>query len=325
MNRPTASLSLDLDNLWAYQKTHGDAGWEDYPSYFDVAVPRILNVLDDLKLTTTFFIVGKDAELEKNQGALRLIAGAGHEIANHSLSHEPWFHTYDLAKTEAEVVEAEKAIEAATGIRPRGWRGPGFSTSPQLMELLAQRGYHYDASTFPTFLGPIARLFYFMTGGFSDEDKEQRAGLYGTWKDGFRPLKPFHWNLSANRTLLEIPVTTMPVFRTPIHASYLLYLAKFSPITARLYFRMALMMCKLTGTAPSFLLHPTDFLGKDDVPQMTWFPAMDQLGLWKIQRITEFLSILNDNYRVLPMGDFAKRLSRTETALPQLQLATEQA
>ena len=25
-NKPLASLSLDLDNLWSYMKTHGDAG-----------------------------------------------------------------------------------------------------------------------------------------------------------------------------------------------------------------------------------------------------------------------------------------------------------
>ena len=27
-----ASLSLDLDNQWSYMKTHGDDGWESYPS-----------------------------------------------------------------------------------------------------------------------------------------------------------------------------------------------------------------------------------------------------------------------------------------------------
>ena len=35
-----ASLSLDLDNQWSYMKTHGDAGWQSFPSYLDTAVPR---------------------------------------------------------------------------------------------------------------------------------------------------------------------------------------------------------------------------------------------------------------------------------------------
>ena len=42
---PTASVSLDLDNLWAYLKTHGDPGWDDYPSYLLTIVPRVLDLL----------------------------------------------------------------------------------------------------------------------------------------------------------------------------------------------------------------------------------------------------------------------------------------
>ena len=37
--RATASVSLDMDNLWSYQKTHGDPGWEKLPSYLDEVVP----------------------------------------------------------------------------------------------------------------------------------------------------------------------------------------------------------------------------------------------------------------------------------------------
>ncbi len=38
--KPLCSLSLDLDNQWSYMKTHGDAGWESFPSYLDLVVPR---------------------------------------------------------------------------------------------------------------------------------------------------------------------------------------------------------------------------------------------------------------------------------------------
>ncbi len=45
MTKPLASLSLDLDNRWSYMKTHGDEGWESFPSYLDVVVPRVLDLL----------------------------------------------------------------------------------------------------------------------------------------------------------------------------------------------------------------------------------------------------------------------------------------
>lgn len=64
-NKPVASLSLDLDNQWSYMKTHGDPGWESYPSYLDILVPRFLEFLQQQNLTITVFIVGQDAALEK--------------------------------------------------------------------------------------------------------------------------------------------------------------------------------------------------------------------------------------------------------------------
>ena len=49
--KPIASLSLDADNLWSYQKTHGDAGWDRYGSYLDVLVPRVLEFLAEREVT----------------------------------------------------------------------------------------------------------------------------------------------------------------------------------------------------------------------------------------------------------------------------------
>ena len=68
--KPIASLSLDLDNKWSYMKTHGDAGWESFPSYLDLLVPRVLAFLKERNLKITFFIVGQDAALEKNRDGI---------------------------------------------------------------------------------------------------------------------------------------------------------------------------------------------------------------------------------------------------------------
>jgi peptidoglycan/xylan/chitin deacetylase (PgdA/CDA1 family) len=154
---PYASLSLDLDNQWSYMKTHGDAGWQSYPSYLDAVVPRILEFLAARRLTITFFIVGQDAALPKNRAALAAIAAAGHEIGNHSFRHEPWLHLYSPAELDDELLRAEQAIEAATGVRTRGFRGPGFSLSEGTLETLCRRGYDYDATIFPNVLNPLAR------------------------------------------------------------------------------------------------------------------------------------------------------------------------
>src|SRR5215510_12789490 len=98
--QPVMSLSLDLDNQWSYMRTHGNPGWESFPSFLDIVVPRILSFLQEQRLTITIFIVGQDAALAKNRAALAAIAAAGHEIGNHSFHHEPWLHLYSAQQIE---------------------------------------------------------------------------------------------------------------------------------------------------------------------------------------------------------------------------------
>src|SRR5215469_15003616 len=174
-----ASLSLDLDNQWSYMKTHGESAWETYPSYLDLLVPRVLDFLANRGLKLTVFVVGQDAAFERNHAPLRAIADAGHEIGNHSFRHEPWLQRYSPGEIEREIGQAEHHIERATGVRTRGFRGPGFSISPAAISTLVGRGYVYDASTLPTFIGPLARAYYFLKSDLSHKALEQREELFG--------------------------------------------------------------------------------------------------------------------------------------------------
>lgn len=311
-----ASLSLDLDNLWSYLKIHGDPGWEAFPSYLDTVVPRVLDFLAERGLRITFFVVGQDAAREENREALAAIAAAGHEIGNHSFRHESWLHLYSEAELEEELARAEEAIETVTGQRPVGFRGPGFSLSGSTLAVLARRGYRYDASTLPTFLGPLARAYYFRTAGLTEEQRRQRSVLFGSFREGFRPIRPYRWKVGEDR-LIEIPVTTLPLLRTPIHLSYVLYLDLVSPALGRLYFNTALRLCRLTGVQPSILLHPLDFLGCDDTDALSFFPAMRRPSAWKVERVGEHLDALTKRFEVVTMGEHAERLGR----LPERQAA----
>jgi peptidoglycan/xylan/chitin deacetylase (PgdA/CDA1 family) len=308
MPLPPATLSFDLDNLWSYLKTHGDSGWQSFPTYLDRLVPRVLSALERRGWKITFFIVGQDAALEVNREPLAALATAGHEIGNHSFHHEPWLHRYTACQMESELALAEENIERSTGQRPVGFRGPGFSLSAETLQCLARRGYLYDASTFPTFLGPLARAYYFWTARLSAEQKAERKQLFGRFAEGFRPLAPYVWQLDGG-PLVEIPVTTMPWFRTPIHLSYLLYLARFSRVAARAYFNLALTFCRWSGVPPSILLHPLDFLGADDVKELAFFPAMDVPSARKLECVNEFLDSLGKRFEVGNLRNYAQRLA----------------
>lgn len=307
--KPIASLSLDLDNKWSYMKTHGDPGWESFPSYLDILTPRVLDFLKEWNLTITVFIVGQDAALDKNRDALAAIAAAGHEIGNHSFHHEPWLHLYSEQQIEAELASAEEHIERATGQKPIGFRGPGFSLSQRVLRALVRRGYLYDASTFPTFLGPLARAYYFMTTKLNPEEMRKRNALFGSLGEGLRPIRPYRWRMDTG-AIIEIPVTTMPIFKVPIHVSYVLYLSMFAPVLALLYFRFALRLCQLTGTQPSLLLHPLDFLGCEDTQDLSFFPGMNLPSEKKLELVSEILGLISAQFTILTVQEHARYVSR---------------
>ena len=307
--KPIASISLDLDNQWSYMKIHGDEGWEQYPSYLNIFIPYVLDILDKLNLKITFFIVGKDTESEENRKYLKMITERGHEVGNHSYHHESWLQSYSYEKLDKEIREAEEAIERVTGQRTTGFRGPGFSWSKDLLKVLESRGYRFDASTLPTFLGPLARMYYFKKSDLTREEKKARKELFGKFSEGFRKLKPYRWDLGDGKSLIEMPVTTMPVFKLPFHLSYLIYLGNISMGLMKLYLNSAIIMCRITNTPVSFLLHPLDLIGGDQITQLAFFPGMNVTSSKKTEI---FVKVIHSLTRHFDVQNMSKHLDHLE-------------
>jgi hypothetical protein len=316
MSKPTASLSLDLDNLWVYLKTRGHS-WEDVRSYLPSIVPLILDALQQRGLRITFFIIGRDAAREENHGALAQIVQAGHEIGNHSFNHEPWIEDYDGERVTQELKSAERSIQSATGQRPIGFRGPGYCYSAATIQVVKELGYRFDASLLPSILGPVARLYYFWGSGLGKAERQSRQNLYGRARDGLLPLEPFHWT-TARGELLEIPVTTIPLLRVPFHPSYVLWLSGKSRRAASGFMKFGLQMCRLWRVEPSIILHPLDFLGADDAPEVSFFPGMDLSKERKLDMLGAYLDELQMHFDPVPLSEHARRIEARGTSVRRL-------
>jgi len=161
----------------------------------------------------------------------------------------------------------------------------------------------------------MARAYYFMTSDLSDEEMQKRKELFGKFREGFRPLKPYRIQFDGG-DLVEIPVTTMPLLKLPVHVSYLLYLSRFSPAIARCYFRMALEACSIAGTGISLLLHPLDFLGcDDDMSELAFFPGMNIKANQKISFVKGTLQMLSNKFEVVNMIEHATWISESRTTV----------
>ena len=305
--RPSATLSIDLDNLWTYQRSFGVDSWKEFPSFLETALPRLLTFGSQMKLNVTAFVVGKDMERPGVEALIGELVEAGHEVGNHSYLHEADLHSRSLQEIHRELSMAESAIERVTNRRPIGFRGPAFSVSRNLQQVLLERKYLYDASSFPTTIGPIARSYQHMRGSLSAREKAEQRNLYGGFATAYGSLKPFLWR-SGDESLLELPVSTMPLTRLPIHFTYINFLADISPMLARCYFKSSLALCRLRGVPPSLLLHATDFIGCDDDYEIAMMPGMKRAAQQKLKFLEELISHCGIGMELLTMSAFAEQL-----------------
>lgn len=302
-SKPYASLSVDLDNLWCYQRSFGKPEWQAYNSFFPDTLPTLLSFLGEHQVTATFFVVGLDAEQSKNHTALRQIAAQGHEIGNHSYRHDTGLHLNESAEILRELTRAHKVIEQATSKAPVGFRGPAFGVSRGLLSALSTLGYQFDASILRNSAGALARQYHKKRATSSAAEDVGSQSLYGSIMDGWQTMQPFRWQ-SDQLDLIEIPVTSMPIFRIPFHGTYLQYIADRSEALALVYFKFALLLCRLRGVSPSFLLHLTDFIGCDSQYDLEYLPGMKRTTQQKILFMRKVMNIFQKSYAITGIQEF---------------------
>ena len=108
-----------------------------------VAVPRLLRMLDRVKLRTTFFIPGWVAETWPD--VARSVRDAGHEIGHHGYLHES-VRGVDAATEEGYLLRGLEALDTVLGVRPIGYRPPSWDMNFETPALLAKHGFRYDSA-----------------------------------------------------------------------------------------------------------------------------------------------------------------------------------
>ena len=215
-----AFVHVDLDDLWALADCYGFDAPADIAHFISAdALPRLARLFDAAGVRATFFVVGRDALHPPAAAALRGLLADGHAVANHSMDHPLTFRNLPPAELERQVADAEVAIAAniTGGVRPVGFRAPGYGVSPALLRVLAARGYAYDCSAMP---GPWGGAFRLMDARMRATTARGRAvpkAQFGRMIDMVRhPLRP-HRPVPGS-PLLEIPSATSPLLRLPFQA-----------------------------------------------------------------------------------------------------------
>ena len=100
--------------------------------------PQVLDILDRYQAKATFFCIGKLALLHPE--LCREIVQRGHNIENHSMSHNWYFSLQGLWSIHREVFRAQKVLHETTGRQPRFFRATAGLRNLGLEPVLAHCG-----------------------------------------------------------------------------------------------------------------------------------------------------------------------------------------
>jgi peptidoglycan/xylan/chitin deacetylase (PgdA/CDA1 family) len=108
----------------------------------NVAIPRILDLLDSLEIKATFFTPGWT--VDQFTESVEEIVSRGHELAAHGYLHER------LAEISLEAEEGvfQRGLAAfeRVGVKPEGFRAPYWLISDRTIKLIQRLGFKYDSN-----------------------------------------------------------------------------------------------------------------------------------------------------------------------------------
>jgi Polysaccharide deacetylase len=179
--------------------------------------------------------------------------------------------TLDREQKRREILESREKIESQLGVTVRGFRAPGYRIDRESWQLLAESGYEYDASAFPTDVFarrlecPVERL-----------------------QSPHRPL--------PGRALVELPLPDHRPFPVPFSPSYALVIGDW-------YFRWGLERFRRRPAPLVLLFHLIDMAEPMQPKYLNgWrsrvFTLSNLTSRKKIDRCQKMLDAVRRNYRL---------------------------
>ena len=144
------AMSIDVED-W-FQVENLKAGipresWETQERRVERNTLRMLELMAKHKAHSTCFVLGWVAERHPN--LVREIVAGGHELASHGYGHE-LLYNIGPDRFREDLRRSKGLLEDISGVAVRGYRAPNFSITDWAIDILADEGFTYDSSSFPT-------------------------------------------------------------------------------------------------------------------------------------------------------------------------------
>jgi polysaccharide deacetylase family protein (PEP-CTERM system associated) len=229
MNLPPCAFTVDVEDYFqvdAFSDVVPVSAWSGYEPRVVANTRRLLDLLDEHHVRGTFFVLGWIAE--RHADLVRTIAGRGHEVASHGMSHQRVV-TQSPELFRRETRDSKRLLEDLIQAPVVGYRAATYSITVQslwALDILHEEGFLYDSSIFPV--------------------RHDRYGIPDA------KTAPHHLATPGGKAIVEYPLTATRIFGVNI------------PVAGGGYFRLlpygltrwGLRRVQAEGRAVAFYLHP---------------------------------------------------------------------
>ena len=146
---PTATVHVDLDGAQDIFEGHGWGYSHRDDPIFESGLRNFLDFFAENRVRATLFVIARSLHDPRKRALIESAVTQGHEIASHSLTHSYLTHI-DPDSKRREIAESRRLLESELGVKVKGFRAPGYRIDHESLEILADSGYEYDSSAFPT-------------------------------------------------------------------------------------------------------------------------------------------------------------------------------
>lgn len=142
--RVQVALTFDFDALAPWlQLTTSSPSVLSRGEFGPIGVERIGGVLREFDIAASFFTPGHTALAYPNH--MEALVADGHEIGHHGWVHES-LSPLSEREERAVIERGLSALETVAGVKPKGFRAPGWDLSHRTIDLLVEYGFSYDSS-----------------------------------------------------------------------------------------------------------------------------------------------------------------------------------
>jgi peptidoglycan/xylan/chitin deacetylase (PgdA/CDA1 family) len=297
-----ALITIDVDCMHGHTENHAGGrrqrGRDDrnIDISYQFWLPRYLDLLAELGLCSTFFLVADFARHPGNRALIHRLVSEGHEVASHSLTHCIELCSLNYEDKAREISDSKKVLEDLTGQPVLGFRGPGYAFDADIARLLLENGYLYDSSVVPGYLFPLYKKVFRLY----DRLVSGKAIVH----PNSPPLvkkHPYVILAENGRQLVELPLNVLPLVPYPF-ISYV--------FTSPGKFRFMYNLIKAKTPLVVHALHDFEFMDCSNPEEYTQSQAVDTVSRQELktrlamQRI--IFTTLAGERQVVTAGEYAR-------------------